>query len=64
MRKTTIIYLLLFASVTLFAQNKAIDSLLVVLKKTTNDIDKVTALNSLSDNYKVSDAKKMFFYVN
>lgn len=64
MRKTTIIYLLLFASVTLFAQNKAIDSLLVVLKKTTNDIDKVTALNSLSDNYKVSDAKKMFFYGN
>ncbi len=64
MKKTTIIYLLLFTSVTLFAQNKTIDSLLLVLKKTNNDIDKVTTLNLLSDNYKVSDAKKMFFYGN
>lgn len=64
MRKTTIIYLLLLTSVTLFAQNKTIDSLLLVLKKTSNDIDKANTLNSLSDNYKVSDAKKMFLYGN
>lgn len=62
MRKTTIIYLLLFTSFSLFAQNKTIDSLLLVLKKTNNDIDKVTILNSLSDNYKVADAKKVFYY--
>lgn len=64
MRKITFIYLLLFTSVTLFAQNKTIDSLLLVLKKTNNDIDKVTTLNLLSDNYKVSDAKKMHLYGN
>lgn len=64
MKKITIIYLLLFTSVALFAQNKTIDSLLLVLKKTTNDIEKVTTLNLLSDNYKASDAKKMFFYGN
>lgn len=64
MKKITIIYLLLFTSIALFAQNKTIDSLLLVLKKTTNDIEKVNTLNLLSDNYKASDAKKMFFYGN
>lgn len=64
MRKTTIIYLLLFTSFSLFAQNKTIDSLLLVLKKTNNDIDKVNVLNLLSDNYKVIDSKKVFYYGN
>lgn len=64
MRKITFIYLLLFTSVALFAQNKTIDSLILVLKKSNNDIDKVNTLNLLSDNYKTSDAKKMFQYGN
>lgn len=64
MKKTTIIYLLLFTSFSLFAQNKTIDSLLLVLKKSNNDIDKANTLNLLSDNYKVVDAKKMFQYGN
>lgn len=64
MKKTIIIYFLLLTSVALFAQNKTIDSLLFVLTKPINNIDKVQTLNLLSDNYKVSDAKKMFFYGN
>jgi tetratricopeptide (TPR) repeat protein len=64
MKKTSILFLLLFTSVALFAQSKSVDSLLLVLKKTNSDIDKVTILNLLSDNYKFSDAKKMFFYGN
>lgn len=64
MRKIISLYLLLFTSFALFAQNKTIDSLLLVLKRTKNDIDKVKTLNSLSDSYKVIDAKQMFFYGN
>lgn len=64
MKKIITIYFLLLTSVSVFAQNKTIDSLFVVLKKTNNDIDKVSVLNAISDKYKVVDAKKMFQYGN
>jgi tetratricopeptide (TPR) repeat protein len=64
MKKTIIIYFLLLTSNALFAQNKTIDSLLFVLTKPISNIDKVQTLNLLSDSYKASNAKKMFFYGN
>jgi len=47
-----------------FAQQKAADSLMQILGKTKNDIDRVNVLNAISDSYKVVDSKKMFVFGN
>jgi tetratricopeptide (TPR) repeat protein len=46
------------------AQNKTVDSLIVVLNKTKNDIDKAKLLNAIADEYKSTDPKKMLQYAN
>ncbi|HQW68915.1 MAG TPA: histidine kinase [Flavobacterium sp.] len=46
------------------AQNPKIDSLLLVLSKTRNDIDKAQLLNAVADQYKTSDPKLMLNYAN
>jgi len=44
------------------AQNTKTDSLLTVLSKTKNDIDKAQLLNAIADQYKTSDPKAMLVY--
>lgn len=44
------------------AQNTKADSLITVLGKTKNDIDKVQLLNAIADAYKTSDPKSMKVY--
>jgi tetratricopeptide (TPR) repeat protein len=61
--KTPILLYLLVVSFTFgYAQNKAVDSLLVVLQNSKNDIDKTQVLNSIADAYKTSDPKMMQLY--
>ena len=57
----SILFFLLFSFLG-FAQQKVADSLIKVLGKTKNDIDKVHLLNAISDTYKVVDSKLMFDY--
>lgn len=57
----SILFFLLFSFLG-FAQQKVADSLIKVLGKTKNDIDKIHLLNAISDAYKVVDSKKMFDY--
>ena len=59
----SIVFFLLFSFLG-FAQQKVADSLIKVLGKTKNDIDKIHLLNAISDSYKVVDPKKMFIYGN
>jgi tetratricopeptide (TPR) repeat protein len=56
----TFLLLTLFAN----AQNKAIDSMLVVLKKSNKDIANTKTLNAIADAYKTSDPKMMLVYAN
>lgn len=51
--------LLLIANTSIYSQDEAVDSLLVVLQNSKNDIDKVHTLNVISDNYKTSNPTKM-----
>lgn len=44
------------------AQNTKADSLITVLGKTKNDIDKAQLLNAIADQYKTSDPKAMLVY--
>lgn len=44
------------------AQNTKTDSLLTVLSKTKNDIDKAQLLNAIANQYKTSDPKAMLVY--
>jgi len=46
------------------AQNKKIDSLVVVLQKTKNDIEKAKVLNSIAEEYKGINPKLMQEYAN
>lgn len=58
-------YILLICLVShlfLFGQEKKGDSLLLLLKKTKTDIEKVQLLNQISDSYKGSDPVKMENY--
>ncbi len=41
-----------------------VDSLVVVLNRTKNDIDKAELLNAISDSYKTTDPKVMLDYAN
>lgn len=56
------LYFFLFYSVAALCQNKAADSLVLVLNKAKNDIDKVQLLNAISNEYKTSDPKLMSDY--
>ncbi len=51
-----------FSAVIIGAQNQKIDSLLLVLSKTRNDIGKVKLLNAVADTYKSSNPKLMLQY--
>ena len=46
------------------AQNRKADSLVLILPKAKNDIDKVQLLNTIADEYKNSDPKLMLLYGN
>lgn len=48
----------------MFSQTSKLDSLLLLLPKTSNSIDKVVLLNNISNSYKTIDANKMLFYAN
>ena len=54
--------LLFFCCSAIFSQNNAIDSLVVVLQKTKNDINKAQLLNEIANQYKTSDPQKMLQY--
>jgi tetratricopeptide (TPR) repeat protein len=56
------IYVLLTFSLLSWSQNQKIDSLVLVLKSTKNDIDKAQLLNVIADQYKTSDPKVMEVY--
>ena len=64
MNKIRFLYSILLLSFLGFAQQKSADSLMQVLGKTKNDIDKTNLLNAISDSYKVVDPKKMFVFGN
>ncbi|MFN3755242.1 tetratricopeptide repeat protein [Flavobacterium sp.] len=49
-------------SVVCWSQNQKADSLISVLQKTRNDIDKAQLLNAIADQYKTSDPKLMLDY--
>ena len=46
------------------SQNRKADSLVLILPKAKNDIDKVQLLNAIADEYKNSDPKLMLVYGN
>ncbi|WP_284651776.1 tetratricopeptide repeat-containing sensor histidine kinase [Flavobacterium terrisoli] len=52
----------LLFSVVCWSQNQKTDSLISVLQKTRNDIDKAALLNTIADQYKTSDPKLMLDY--
>ena len=65
MRKSKyFLFLFVFCSAITFSQNKKTDSLLSVLNKTKNDIDKAQLYNAIADEFKTSDSKKMVQYAN
>lgn len=65
MKKNYTLYCLQFClSISMFSQTSKVDSLVSLLPKSTNSIDKVVLLNSISDTYKNKDANKMLEYAN
>lgn len=64
MRKSRYLILALFCFYGLagFCQNKTIDSLIVVLSKANNDIDRARLLNTIADEYKTTDPKMVIQY--
>ena len=57
-----IVVLIFFITCFSPAQNKAIDSLKMVLSNSKNDIDKAQTLNAIADEYKTSNPKLMANY--
>ena len=57
-------YALLFNAVPGVSQNQKADSLVVVLQKTRNEIDKAQLLNNIADQYKADNPKLMLRYAN
>ncbi|MES2411800.1 MAG: tetratricopeptide repeat protein [Bacteroidota bacterium] len=55
---------LLISSVISWSQNHTADSLVSVLQKAKNDIDRAQLLNAIADEYKSSDPKLMFQFAN
>jgi tetratricopeptide (TPR) repeat protein len=64
MKTPILLYLFVISFTIAKAQNKAIDSLLVVLQQGKNDIEKAQTLNAIADAYKTSDPKLMLQYAN
>lgn len=64
MRTKILLYLFLFISIVVHAQDKVMDSLQNELKKAKNDIDRTKALNAIADQFKYSDPNKMAEYGN
>jgi len=64
MIKFVYIYIVIFffCGMSCFSQNQTADSLVVVLNKTANDIDRAQLLNTIADAYKVSDPKLVLKY--
>lgn len=58
------LYFLLAFSIMSWSQNPTADSLVSLLPKTKNDIDKAKLFNSISDEYKSSNPKLMLQYAN
>lgn len=56
------LYFLLLFSMVSWSQNQKTDSLVSLLNKTRNDIDKAQLLNAIADQYKTSDPKLMLDY--
>ncbi len=59
-----LLYCCLFLAMCTSAQQQAIDSMLLVLKKSTLDIENTKTLNNIADAYKTSDPKMMLVYAN
>lgn len=59
-----VVYCFLLLTLFASAQNKAIDSMLLVLKKSDKDIENTKTLNAIADAYKTSDPKLMLQYAN
>ncbi|NNT72524.1 tetratricopeptide repeat protein [Flavobacterium sp. IMCC34852] len=60
--KYFLLFGLLLFSVLGWSQNQKLDSLVSVLPKTKNDIDKAELLNAIADQYKTSNPKQMLDY--
>ncbi|MGV3697476.1 tetratricopeptide repeat-containing sensor histidine kinase [Flavobacterium sp.] len=66
MRKSNYLFITWFClcSALVWSQNQTADSLVSVLQKSRNDIDKAKLLNAIADEYKSSDPKLMMQYAN
>ena len=53
-----------FFTAMVWSQNQTLDSLVLVLQKTKNDIDKAQLLNTIADEYKSSNPKLMLQFAN
>lgn len=62
MKQTVLVLLLFCCSAFTLAQENAADSLVAVLSKSKNDIERADLLNAISDGYKSSDPAKMSDY--
>jgi len=51
-------------AMTIWSQNQTVDSLVSVLQKTKNDIEKVQLLNTIANDYKSSNPRLMLQYAN
>ena len=60
--KFSVFFLIVVFFTTVYSQNKVADSLVIVLSRTKNDIDKAELLNAISDSYKTTDPKWMLKY--
>ena len=62
MKPKIIILFFLFNVVIAYSQKNAVDSLVIVLNQTKNDIDKAKTLNLIANEYKTSNPKLMLEY--
>ena len=60
--KIKLLFLILLVSTAVFSQNKTADSLVIILNKSKNDLDKATLLNAIATAYMSSDPKLMQDY--
>lgn len=64
MKATLFLYLFITSFTLAQAQTKTVDSLLGVLGRSKNDIEKAQALNAIADAYKTSDPKLLSAYAS
>ncbi|HPW98859.1 MAG TPA: tetratricopeptide repeat protein [Flavobacterium sp.] len=58
------LFIVLLAAMASFAQTSKLDSLMVLLPNTKNDIDKVQLYNAIAEEYKTSNPNLMLQYAN